>query len=172
MIKLAFDSDLHQLENVPLQEMMDNIIHFHYPLLTLQLTRIEENVSLLHSANKMAGKAILVKIRQELNGIIAKEQLLIFPLVTILHQKNNRTECSPFKLVKKHYRALLSAVTNLRFVLRSETIGYTAAQPVLDQVAEFENNVVQLQQVKEKRLFTPFKSCQHDCKAKYEASSH
>ena len=164
MIKLAFDADFHQLEQMTIQEITDRIIHIHYPQLTVRLNLIEEQIMLQAINNNAVEKAALASIRQELNGMLAKEQMLLYPLLLILQKENRKSDCAPFKLVKKHYRALLSNLQNLRFQLLAITAALPQLQPALIQIDELEDSIVHLQRAKEKHLFAPFKYCRNDCK--------
>jgi len=96
--------------------------------------------------------------------MLAKEQMLLYPLLLVLQKEGRKSDCSPFKLVKKHYQSLLSNLQNLRFQLLSDTTAFTQLQPVLAQVDELENSIIHLQRAKEKHLFAPLKFCRNDCK--------
>jgi hypothetical protein len=164
MIKQAFETDFHQLGHLTVREMTERIIQVHYPQLTVRLNRVEEQITRPGAWNNAEEKAILVRIRQELNGMLAKEQMLLFPLLLLLQKENRKSDCSPFKLVKKHYQSLLSCLQNLRFLLRADTTTYEQQQPVLAEIDELETCIMRLQRVKEKHLFAPFKDCNNNCK--------
>lgn len=170
MIKLDFDNDFHQMEYMPLTEITDKLIHIHYPQLRFRLNQIEDSLCSLNTSNKAAEKAILIKIRQELNSLIEKERLLIFPLLLILQKERRQTDCSPFKLAKKHYQSLISCMQGLKLMLHSDNCEQELMPVIIQQIDDFEKNVIQLQRTKEKNLFAPFKNCNNNCKIKPDDS--
>ncbi len=163
MTKLASDNDLLLAEHLPVQEITERIIHFHYPLLISRLNHIEEYIASQNKTEAASWKDILIKLRQELNSMLAKEQMLLYPFLIILQQQNRKSDCSPFKLVKKHYQNLLSSIHHLKSMLRSDQT-ISQQQTILKQVSELEANIIQLQRIKEKQLFEPFRDCNQNCK--------
>lgn len=164
MIKLAFENDFRQLNYLSVKDIRNKISTMHYPQLQLRLKLITEALEQEFRENAAAEKAILLKIGQELNSMINKEEQLLFPLLQVLEKEQRKSDCEPFKLAKKHYQSLLSGIQNLRCLLQADHIPFSTMEDILEQINGLEDNVVQLQKAKEKYLFNKYKNCNQSCK--------
>lgn len=164
MIKLAFENDFRQLNYLSVKDVRNKISTTHYPQLQLRLKLIAEGLEQEFRKNAAAENAILLKIGQELNSMINKEEMLLFPLLLVLEKEQRKSDCEPFKLTKKHYQSLLSGIQSLRDLLQSDHIPFSTMEDTLEQINELESSVVQLQKAKEKYLFNKYKNCNKSCK--------
>jgi hypothetical protein len=164
MVKLTFDTNLSQLNGLPVQGCIDKILQVYYPQLILRIKLIAEALAYQTNGNMAAERAVLLKVQQELNGMMEKEKLLLFPLFLILDREQRTTGCEPFKLVKKHYQSLLSGIQHLKKMIESRMGGEANLHRIIEETAALEKGIIGLQRAKEKYLFFKFRSCDNQCK--------
>ncbi len=170
MIAPAFDTNFRHIKGMPTAGITDSLINVYYPQLSIFIDYIDTSISELFGNDSTARKAILHRIQQELGGMVSKEKMILFPLLATLEREDRKSDCGPFKLVKKHYHSLLSAIQSLKYLLQEDTVSNKITPELLKQVNDLESGIVELQRAKEKHLFNRFKSCNNNCQISAYAS--
>ncbi len=143
---------------------MQMVIAVGYPQLFGQLIYIrsvfEPNVQddSIHSA-----RGVLEKIFTELDAMLRQEKYLLFPFLERLSRENKKSEsCTPFNVVKAHYKTALRLCSELRVTTMPDEKKEIYTVIILKNINEGINDYMELlqqqQDAKEKFLYKQFKT--------------
>jgi hypothetical protein len=122
-----------------------------YPNWLNKLNQLMQDCTEQHLDNE---ELILQLIKTEFEILTAREQIDLFPLLQRFEENKEKSEnCKPFKEIKKHYKSILS---NFEILKKSIQIDLSN---VIDKVNILQNQIIEIQQQKDKYFFVRFKNC-------------
>lgn len=154
-----------RLATIPTQQQIELLLQEIYPQLFQQLNLLNDTLSIWSKEmdNTSTG-ALLLKINEELIQLYRKEQGELYPFLLQLDAEGQQSDCcSPFKKVKVHYSALLTAGAQLQqaLALPETAEPVPGAGQALDR---FLQELISIQIHKEKYVLARFRNCTGSCK--------
>jgi hypothetical protein len=132
------------------------VLHdFIYPALNAQINHLHHYCS---KHNLDESELLVLSIKNKFEQLVKQEQVELFPLLDeLLQTHNNPSNFEPFKAVKKHFNAIQK---NIKMLLI--TAADNADQNFLNDIRTFEEQLNDVQFLKDKYFFVHFKNCT-DC---------